>query len=445
MQLRKRNAAQRKPRRQIGGSVAAATCALLGPAATHTVVAQELQPWTFDSAVLYYGEADGRVQDLSVSALLSKELREDSLLTATMTVDALTGATPNGAAPSTSPQTFTRPSGRDSYTVGAGATPLDDSFQDTRWAFSASYAWPLARLSKLSVGGSVSAEYDYTHVGVNANIARDFNNRNTTLSFGVALANDTISPVGGTPTALSPMLPANIRGEDGGFKGPDQSKDVLDLLVGVTQVLNRHSLVQFNYSLTRSDGYMNDPYKILSVVDSVNGLPVAGPPGSGLSRYLYESRPDTREKQSLFGLYKRDFDGNVFDVSYRYMTDDWDIKSHTIDMHYRFRLGDSGKYLQPHLRFYSQTAANFYSTVLFDAVPVPLFASADYRLGEFDAVTLGLKYGQPTRSGEIDARLELYRQSGTPSPGSAVGALTNLDLYPDLNAVIAQFSYKFGR
>jgi hypothetical protein len=44
----------------------------------------------------------------------------------------------------------------------------------------------------------------------------------------------------------------------------------------------------------------------------------------------------------------------------------------------------------------------------------------------------------------MSARLEFYQQSGATSPGSAVGSLQNFDLNPDLNAVIAQFSYKFG-
>ena len=177
----------------------------------------------------------------------------------------------------------------------------------------------------------------------------------------------------------------------------------------------------------------------------MTGNPVAGPPGSGRYAYLYESRPDTRDKQSVYALLKRDFSGDVLEASYRYMTDDWDIVSHTAELRYRLTFGGA-RYLQPHLRFYRQTAADFYNTVLFAGAPLPAYATADYRLGEFDGITLGLKYGQATaRGAEWSARIEYYTQSGNPSPGAAVGALANLDLYPDLNALIAQFSYKFGR
>ena len=118
--------------------------------------------------------------------------------------------------------------------------------------------------------------------------------------------------------------------------------------------------------------------------------------------------------------------------------------SHTFDVRYRFSL-QSGRYLQPHVRFYSQTAADFYHTVLFDGQPLPQYATADYRLGEFDGITFGVKYGVPTQSGEWSARIEWYQQSGTPDPAARVGVLNGLDLYPDLNALIAQVSYKFGR
>jgi hypothetical protein len=435
MQLKTRRAI-----RDIGAPLAAATCALLGHAAPRDAKAQELAPWDIDTSILIYNESGGRVRDLSLNAIARKEVREESFLNLTLALDTLTGASPSGAVPSTVPQTFTRPSGNASYTVAAREQPLDDTFQDTRTAISASWQWPVTRLTLLDVGASVSDEYDYTHTGVNARVAHDFNNRNTTLSFGLALANDSIDPVGGSPIPLAPMLgqgnAANKRG--------DQSKDVTDFLVGVTQVLNRHTLLQLNYSLSQSDGYLTDPYKILSVVDPVTGLPVPGPAGSGLNRYLYESRPDTRDKQSFFGLIKRDLGGDVLEASYRYMTDDWGVDSHTLEMRYRWNLAES-RYLQPHVRFYQQTAADFYRTVLFDGQPVPQHATADYRLGELDAITFGLKFGHDTPRGEWSARIEWYEQTGDPDPSARVGALAGLDLYPDLDALIAQLSYKFGR
>jgi hypothetical protein len=433
---------RRKPRaiRNVGAPLAAATCALLGQTAPREVAAQDLPPWDVDTSLLIYSESDGRVEDLSLNAIARKEVREDSFLNLTLALDTLTGASPNGAAPSNVVQTFTRPSGNASYTIAPSGAPLHDKFQDTRTAIRASWDRPITRLTLLSLGASLSDEFDYTHFGVDAKIARDFNNRNTTLSFGLALANDMIDPVGGSPVPLAPMLgqgnSANKRGDD--------SKDVTDLLIGVTQVVNRTTIVQLNYSLSNSDGYLTDPYKVLSVVDPVTGAPSAGPAGSGLYRYLYESRPDSREKQSLFGLVKRDFGGNVLEASYRYMTDDWGVDSHTFDVHYRWNLSN-GRYIQPHVRYYTQTAADFYHTVLFNGRPVPQLATADYRLGEFDGLTFGVKYGMQTKRGEWSGRLEWYQQTGDADPAARVGVLTSLDLYPDLNALIAQVSYKFGR
>jgi hypothetical protein len=426
--------------RPIAGALAAATCALLGPGTPGLVAAQELGPLDIDTALLYYGESDGRVQDLSFNATLRKELKEESFLTATLAVDTLTGASPNGAVPSAGVQTFTRPSGKDRYSIGAGELPLDDTFHDSRTALDASWEQPLGRLTLLDVGLGFSTEYDYTHTGLNARIARDFNKRNTTLSAGVAFGRDSVDPVGGSPIGLAPVLEVG----NASNKLGDRSKNVTDFLLGLTQVIDRHTLVQLNYSLSRSDGYLSDPYKLLSVVDPLTGELVAGPEGSGLNLYLYEKRPDAREKKSVYALVKRDIGGDVLDFSYRYMTDDWGVDSQTVELHYRFNFA-AGKYLQPHVRFYSQSAADFYHTVLFAGRPLPGFASADYRLGKLDTVTLGIKLGMKTRKGEISTRLELYRQTGTPEPGAGVGALAGLDLYPNMSAVIVQLGYRFGR
>ena len=176
--------------------------------------------------------------------------------------------------------------------------------------------------------------------------------------------------------------------------------------------------MQFNYSYSDSSGYLSDPYKILTAIDA-NGdaifLPqVPGVEGPSHLNY-YEHRPDSRSKHSLYAQGKYYMSGKVLDASYRYMTDDWEIDSHTIDLRLRWPIGDTS-YLEPHLRFYTQTAAEFYQISLNglnEGEPLPEYASADYRLGDFDALTAGLKFGWKTGGGnDMSVRLELYSQSG---------------------------------
>jgi hypothetical protein len=125
------------------------------------------------------------------------------------------------------------------------------------------------------------------------------------------------------------------------------------------------------------------------------------------------------------------------------MTDDWDIDSHTIDARYRWPIGERS-YIEPHVRYYTQSHADFYRTSLDGTLPLPDHASADYRLGEFDAFTIGLKYGRKTDSGnEWSARVELYSADGSVPDYLLIGNQGDREIYPDLDAVIAQFTYSF--
>lgn len=431
-------------RSTVAGTLATAACALLGTATTQPVVAQEEPDWQFDTSLLYYGESDDRVQDVSLNVLARRLFPDDRILSVGLAVDSLTGATPSGAIPQAVVQTFTRPSGEASYTVAPGEFPLDDTFLDTRYALTAGWQQPLGRLYTGSAGLSFSTEYDYTHLGANFNLARDFNKRNTTVSAGLAIARDDFDPVGGAPLPLSPMSDVG----DLGSRNGSQSKDIVDFLLGVTQVVNDKFIVQLNYSLSDASGYLNDPYKILSVVDPLTGETVArtlAPGAEGpLHEYRFEGRPDTRTKHSLFGQGKYFVGGKVVDLSYRFMTDDWGIDSHTLEGKLYWPLGDS-RYLEPHLRYYTQSEADFYRVSLRDGEPLPLFASADYRLGNFDAITAGLKYGWRSASGhDLSVRLEYYRQDGEVPGTQLIGLQDASALYPGLDAVIFNFSYAFG-
>ena len=431
-------------RKSVSATLAAATCSLLGSAPAAPVQAQEEPGWDFNTALLYYGEDDDRVQDLSLNLLGKRYFVDDRALTLGLTVDTLTGATPSGAIRQGVPQTFTRPSGSSVYTIPANELPLDDTFKDTRAAVSAGWEQPLGRLWKTSVGVSGSFEYDYTHLGLNGSLSRDFNQRNTTVSAGLAVAHDTWDPVGGTPVPFAPMLDVG----DTGNKTGGESKDVIDAVFGVTQVISRRLLVQLNYSFSNSSGYLTDPYKVLSLVDGTTGDTITRVPAPGAEgpshEFRFESRPDDRTKHSLYTQAKYYMGGKVLDASYRYMTDDWEIDSHTLDLRLRWPVGEQS-YIEPHLRFYTQSEADFYTISLVDGVELPAFASADYRLGNFDAITAGLKYGWKTRGGnEMSVRAELYRQSGTIPGGLLIGNQAERETYPDLDAIILQFSYRFG-
>ncbi len=434
---------------KIGAALAAATCSLLGAATPAISIADEATPkWDVESALLYYGESDGRVKDLSLSAHGIRDFGDERALALDLSVDSLTGASPSGAIATGGAQTFTSPSGRDLYTTPAGEIPLDDSFLDTRFALNASWSQPLGRLLKLSTGLGFSSEYDYQHIGANFGLTRDFNQRNTTLSAALAYANDTIKPVGGLPLPLATMTDAVPDGQRPGNRGAgSDSKNVLDVLLGVTQVIGRHTVLRVNYSYSDSSGYLTDPYKILSVVDPVTGDLIGRTPAPGASGpngvYRFENRPDSRRKQGLYAEMRHDFSGKVLQVGYRFSTDDWEVDSHTLESRLRLPFGESN-YFEPHVRYYTQSAASFYRYSLPNTVPLPQFASADARLSDMSAVTVGLKFGHETAGGgEWNARLEFYRQTSKAPADRLIGNQIGNVQMPDFDAVILQFGYRF--
>ena len=106
-------------------------------------------------------------------------------------------------------------------------------------------------------------------------------------------------------------------------------------------------------------------------------------------------------------------------------------------------------YLQPHIRYYQQSAAEFYRPYTFSgqeshASPEENYISADYRIGEMDAVTLGVKYGFSLNNGnDFSVRLEYYRQMPSNAGFDEPSELSNLTVYPVVQAVIFQLSYSF--
>ena len=422
-------------------ALAAASSSLLAGAAH----AEEKTPWLVDSALAVYSESDSRVTAVEPIVSLRKDMGGERTLGLKLTLDSLTGASPNGAIAANEVQTFTGPSGNGSYDAGKGKTPLDTEFKDTRTAIAISWEQPWGERNRVSFGGNISKEYDFTSAALSTAIARDFNNKNTTLSLGINLETDTIDAVGGIPDPLTSLkVGQNPEHKSGGT----ENKTVNDFLLGVTQVMNRHWLTQLNLSVGSSSGYHSDPYKILSVLNTDGSL-ATNPEDANSKWYLYDSRPDSRSRQSLYWGNKIHLTEDVIDISYRYYTDDWGIKSHTLDFRYRYEFGGN-MYLEPHVRWYSQTAADFYHLYLNKDVDTSsadsaiAYASSDTRLGEFTGTTFGLKYGiELGRNNEFNIRVEQYTQTYKASAPATMTALKGLDLAPDLTAMTVLVGYSF--
>ena len=457
----------------------AVAVAALGIGALGLAKDAEAAKWHYEAAALLYSEDGDRVRAVEPVFQAKADFGDQRYLTLKTVVDSLTGASPNGATPAAEAQTFTSPSQLSEYRADAGALPIDATFLDTRIEFSGNWDTPVGERGRGVFGWSVSNEYDYLSIGANALASRNFNRNNTTLSIGGAISQDTLEPVGGTPYPLGnafnvggrlerdPNAPSEPVDPGGGFAddgralrdGDSDDKTVLGLFVGLSQVLDPNTLLRVNYTATRSNGYLSDPYKLLAVIypdtrPEAGQAPCRGPERlaniTGLSAgdpvaYCFEARPDSRLQHNLYATLKRYMSGDVLDFAYRFSMDDWGVDAHTLEARWRWRLAKRW-FLRPHLRYYAQGAADFYRTQLVYGQPLDAELSADARLGDMTTWTYGLELGQ----GESEdsprhwsVAIELYTQSFDPS-GAPIGNQAGADLTPDLQALMLRARFGFG-
>ncbi len=294
-------------------------------------------------------------------------------------IDSIAGATPTGE----------MPAGPDE------PTPLA-TMADHRTAWDAELSHQFARVS-LSAGFANSRESDYVSNGWSLNTVTDFNDKNTNLLLGYGRTDDLIN---------EEKLGWTIK----------RPKTGNDFLLGVKQLLNPDTAVSLNLSYGRIRGYMSDPYKIVSTtrLDLDPGFYYTVP----------ENRPVAKDKVSLFFAANRNFEKlhGALDASYRYYNDTFGITSHTVALLWVQKLGEH-LIVQPSLRFYRQSAADFYYTDL-DAAGIVTsfepelgetgtgrapFYSSDYRLAYLQTVDVGLKVVWKIRPWvEVDAAYDRY-------------------------------------
>ena len=384
--------------KSIRNKLSLATCSLL---TTGNAAAEAIEnAWDLDSSYLHYSEVDRiTVNKLIGSAKGFVSTRDTAAIK--VVFDAMSGATPTGAVKNANPLTSTGASGGTGPTGGGTAAPLAE-FDDTRVAVAVDWIHEHSRTFNLNYNGAFSVENDWRSVSAAVTANKETASRSMKFTLGAAVTYDEIWRLGSTTTP-DPMT----RVEDNLFRGKGE-RSTTDIIAGITGVINRRTVAQLNIAFGLANGYMTDPYKIFSVVDA-NGIE--------WDQY-YEGRPDSRARWSITAnLNHQTFPANNnIHLSYRYYSDDWDVKSHTLDYNHRFNFANT-HYLAPRLRLYTQKAAEFYQNSFFSdpaagAPILPQYLSADYRLDDMSSATAGFTYGIPFKNdADLRTRLEYMYQS----------------------------------
>ena len=382
--------------KSIRNKLSLATCSLL---TTGNASAEAIEnAWEVDSSYLYYSEVD-RVTVNKLVGTAKGFVSPKDTASIKVVFDAMSGATPTGAVKDTS-LTYTGASG------GSGITPTGESgaladFDDTRAAVALDWEHEHTRTLTVNYNGAFSVENDWRSFSLAATANKETSNRSTRWTLGIAGTYDQIFRVNGNNTP-EPIT----RVEDGRFLGEGE-RSTTDIIAGVTKVINRRTVAQLNIGFGIANGYMTDPYKVFSIVDAA---------GVEWDQY-FEGRPDSRTRWTITAnLNHMTFPGNNgIHLSYRYYSDDWDVKSHTLDYAHRFNFANTD-YLEPRLRLYTQTKAEFYQnsfTAAAGSTPVlPEYLSADYRLDDMSSVTAGMTYGvRFGNDSDLRTRLEYIYQS----------------------------------
>ena len=207
----------------------------------------------------------------------------------------------------------------------------------------------------ISVGGKFSHEDDYDSSSGLVETRIWTPEKNTVFSIGGSASYDDIT------STNNPAL--------------DEVRQTYGHFFGLTQVLDRYSIIQSNLNYNSADGYLTDQYKSA------------------------DNRPRSRDQYAWLTRYRRFFKDirGALHADYRFYFDSWEVISHTLDLAFYKPLGNYW-IIRPNLRYYTQRGAQFFSTT-FPPRNQRSFYSADQRMGSFGGITSGIKLERSFGSG----------------------------------------------
>ena len=360
----------------------------------------EIVPQNYDYSYQFYREDGNRMEIESHYIRGQVDIDDATSFRFQWLNDAISGASPTGVLPGDPTQPFLSDV-EDVRTGILGA--LSRQFGDHR----------------VELEISRSSEDDYVSHGFALTDTLELNQKNTTLAYGLNYLDDEVSvPLYG-----------------------DRRKESFDLFTGVTQILDKNTVVSANLTVGYANGYLDDPYKVIQrneILQIPNGA--GGFIDIPITNVYRENRPDSRLREVLQFEGRRYFEplDGALDAVLRLSNDDYGVFSETLQVEWRQNVMDHFQVI-PFFRYYHQNAADFFMTTLNDlniGTPAedphgngPNY-SADYRLSSFDAISLGLRLRyQINDHFAASATYERYSMSGSGSDSSTAAAYADADMW----------------
>lgn len=236
-----------------------------------------------------------------------------------------------------------------------------------------------------AVGLGRSTENDYTSNFFSLDNRLDLNNKNTTLETAYSFSSDSVWAIDHCPPHC--LGDTNTSGQ---YKRPGVGgdKSTHQGLIGMTQILDKNSLLQTNLTYTFNEGYLSDPYKVVYTP----WVTTPYPGYSDFGGYSHDTRPGNRHQVAILTRYVRHFNqlnSAAVHLDYRFYTDNWGIQAHTFEAAWIQPLLSQWQ-LIPRVRYYSQNSADFYQPY-FDTPRSDGHYSSDYRLAQFGAFSGGVE------------------------------------------------------
>jgi len=224
-------------------------------------------------------------------------------------------------------------------------------YKETRNEFGAGVDY-VVRDTLISLSGSTSHEPDYTANRFSLDISQEVFGGMTTVALGFTRGSDKV-----------------------GKKDSPEFADTArhwQYRVGISQILSPRWIMSLNAEALSDDGYLGSPYRSALVFGAA----------------VPERNPRTRSARAVVLRVNGDLGSrDAMHASYRYYTDTWEIKGHTLEVGYS-RYFQEAWLADAYLRYYTQDKASFYSD---NAQSETLYVSRNRQLSTFNNAAIGAK------------------------------------------------------